>query len=95
MNRTRQPSSDMPEGNSSAELTAEREFAKRELAETLQTLRQRTNVPERSKQVMRQYFDRGDHRDAHGLSATGSAVGLLCAVAATVVVINYLRNHRR
>lgn len=98
MSRTRQPSNDMPEGNSSAELTAEREFAKRELAETLQTLRKRADVPERSKQVMQDYF--GSHRPAHATGARrsvamNSAIGIACAVAVAVGAIGYWRNRRR
>lgn len=99
MNRAHQPSRDMPEGNSSAELTAEHEFAKRELTETLQELRQRTNVPERSKQAMHHYLDRG-HRGTHSAStrslpATSGAIGVACAVAVVVIAISYLRNHNR
>ncbi|MBE9373087.1 hypothetical protein IQ251_01365 [Saccharopolyspora sp. HNM0983] len=100
MSRThQQPSGRMPRGNPSAELRAEHEFAKQELAETLQELRQRTNVPERSKQVVHRYFDHGHRAAQAGGEArrwsTGGTVGVLCAAAVAIAVISYLRSHHR
>ncbi|GAA4871903.1 DUF3618 domain-containing protein [Saccharopolyspora cebuensis] len=74
---TERPSRHLSDGDPPAELRAEHDLAKQELAETLHELRHRTDVTGRSKAAA--------HRYAQRSRATGVPPPVLGAVAAVAV----------